>query len=107
MAIGMYFFARLGASSGSIPNSLFTDQLFGRWIAAIDPESSGILPERKIRSAVRALYKNNIVEDPGQQFRGWVNGMQEGHVPDMSGRHARTFWLGAADQPRFSARHGR
>ncbi len=89
------FFRTPGASSGSIPNSLFTDQLFGRWIAAIDPESSGILPERKIHSAVRALYKNNIVDDPRQQFRGWVNGMQEGHVPDMSGRHARTFWLGA------------
>ena len=89
------FFRTPGASSGSIPNSLFTDQLFGRWIAAIDPESRGVLPKRKIHSAVWALYKNNIVDDPSQQFRGWVNGMQEGHVPDMSGRHARTFWLGA------------
>jgi uncharacterized protein (DUF608 family) len=89
------FFRTPGASGGGIPNSLFTDQLFGRWIAAIDPESRGVLPERKIHSAVWALYKNNIVDDPTQHFRGWVNGMQEGHVPDMSGRHAQTFWLGA------------
>lgn len=88
------FFRTPGASSGSIPNSLFTDQLFGRWVAAIDADSRGILPDRKIHSAVLALYKNNAVDDPAQHFRGWVNGMQEGHVPDMSGRHARTFWLG-------------
>jgi uncharacterized protein (DUF608 family) len=88
------FFRTPGASSDSIPDSFFTDQLFGRWVAAIDPTSQGVLPEPKIHSAVMALYKNNVVDDPAHHFRGWVDGMQAGHVPDMSGRHARTFWIG-------------
>ncbi len=88
------FFRTPGADAGSIPDSLFTDQLFGRWVAAIDPASAGVLPEEKIHSAVMALYKNNAVDDPAHHFRGWVDGMQWGHVPDLSGRHARTFWVG-------------
>jgi uncharacterized protein (DUF608 family) len=88
------FFRTPGADSGSIPDSLFTDQLFGRWVTAIDPTSQGVLPEAKIHSAVMALYKNNAVDDPANHFRGWVDGMQWKHVPDMSGRHARTFWVG-------------
>jgi len=88
------FYRTPGASNGSIPDSLFTDQLFGRWVAAIDPASQGVLPKQKIHSAVLALYKNNAVDDPEQHFRGWVNGMQAGHIPDMSGEHGHTFWLG-------------
>jgi uncharacterized protein (DUF608 family) len=88
------FFRTPGASSDSVPDSYFTDQLFGRWVAAIDPTSQGILPDAKIHSAVMALYKNNAVDDPAQHFRGWVDGMQQGHKPDMSGRHSRTFWIG-------------
>jgi uncharacterized protein (DUF608 family) len=88
------FFRTPGANEGSIPDSFFTDQLFGRWVAAIDRTSEGVLPEPKIHSAVLALYKNNVVDDPAHHFRGWVDGMQEGQVPDMSGRHARTFWIG-------------
>jgi uncharacterized protein (DUF608 family) len=88
------FYRTPGADSGSIPDSLFSDQLFGRWVAAIDPASQGVLPDPKIHSAVMALYKNNAVDDPAHHFRGWVDSMQEGRVPDMSGRHARTFWIG-------------
>jgi hypothetical protein len=88
------FYRTPGASGGSLPDSLFTDQLFGAWVMAIDPRSGGILPEAKIHSAVMALYRNNAVEDPSQHFRGWVDGMQEGHIPDMSGKHSRTFWIG-------------
>ncbi|HEV2618582.1 MAG TPA: hypothetical protein VGU23_01430, partial [Acidobacteriaceae bacterium] len=88
------FFRTPGAASGSIPDSLFTDQLFGRWVTAIDPSSAGVLSDEKIHSAVMALYKNNAVDDPAHHFRGWSDSMQEGHVPDMSGRHARTFWIG-------------
>jgi hypothetical protein len=88
------FYPTPGASSGSIPDSLFTDQLFGRWVSAIDFSSQGVLPEPKIHEAVLSLYKNNVIDDPAQHFRGWVDGMQAGHVPDMSGRHSRTFWIG-------------
>jgi uncharacterized protein (DUF608 family) len=88
------FYRTPGASSGSIPDSLFTDQLFGRWVTAIDPSSRGVLPESKIHSALMAVYRNNVVDDRTLHFRGWVDGMQEGHVPDMSARHSRTFWIG-------------
>jgi uncharacterized protein (DUF608 family) len=88
------FYRTPGASSDSIPDSLFTDQLFGRWVAAIDSTSQNVLPEPKIHRALMAVYKNNVVDDPTLHFRGWVDGMQEGHVPDMSARHSRTFWIG-------------
>jgi uncharacterized protein (DUF608 family) len=88
------FYRTPGANPGSIADSFFTDQLFGKWVTAIDFKSQGVLPQEKIHSALLALYRNNVVVDPSQHFRGWVDGMQAGHIPDMSGRHSRTFWIG-------------
>jgi uncharacterized protein (DUF608 family) len=88
------FYPTPGSDRGGAADSLFTDQLFGRWVVAIDPKASGVLSEDKIHGALLALYKNNLVEDSSQHFRGWVDSMQQGHVPDVSGEHAETFWLG-------------
>lgn len=90
------FYRTEGADKGSTPESLFTDQLFGRWVSAIDVAATNVLPADKISLALQTLYTNNLVEDKAQGFRGWVNGMKPGRVPDVdTGYHARTCWFGA------------
>jgi uncharacterized protein (DUF608 family) len=90
------FYRTDGADKASTPESLFTDQLFGRWVSAIDVAATNVLPAEKMSLALQTLYTNNLVEDPTQGFRGWVNGMKPGHVPDTdTGYHSRTFWFGA------------
>lgn len=90
------FYRTEGADAGSTPESLFTDQLFGRWVSAIDIAATNVLPADKISMALQTLYTNNLVEDQAQGFRGWVNGMKPGRVPDTdTGYHARTCWFGA------------
>jgi hypothetical protein len=97
--LGGYYrcFARTpGASDASVPEAVFTDQLFGRWVLLVDHESAGVLPERRVQSALATVYTNNVLEDASTGFRGWVNGKLPGGAPDLvSGYHARTCWLGA------------
>ncbi len=90
------FYRTEGADLGSTPETLFTDQLFGRWVVAIDQAATGDgLPDAKIKQALRTLYTHNLVDDPVQKFRGWVNGMKPARIPDTTtGYHARTFWFG-------------
>jgi uncharacterized protein (DUF608 family) len=96
---GGYFrcFHRLpNASTASEPESVFTDQLFGRWMALLDARSATVLPEVLVSRALRTCFDNNLVEDQSSGFRGWANGMLPGRRPDAaSGYHARTCWLGA------------
>jgi len=96
---GGYFrcFQRLPASSAaSEPESVFTDQLFGRWMALIDAQSGAVLPAELVSRALKTCFDNNLVEDHRTGFRGWTNGMLPGRRPDAtSGYHARTCWLGA------------
>jgi uncharacterized protein (DUF608 family) len=90
------FFRTPGASDASVPEAVFTDQLFGRWVLLTDHESDGVLPRDRIQATLRTVYANNVVEDHASGFRGWVNGMLPGGKPDAtSGYHARTCWLGA------------
>ncbi|MDD4821744.1 MAG: GH116 family glycosyl hydrolase [Bacteroidales bacterium] len=91
------FYRTEGSSQENTPETLFTDQLFGQWVAAIDRNAKDILPSEKIKSALTSLYINNQVEDKKQNFRGWVNGMKPNRVPDytINGYHARTCWFGA------------
>lgn len=85
-----------GASDASVPETVFTDQLFGRWVVLVDQESREILPDDRIQSALRTIYSNNLLEDSASGFRGWANGVLPGKRPDVtSGYHARTCWLGA------------
>jgi len=85
-----------GANPSSTPDTLFTDQLFGRWVLGIDRAAfEGGLPKEKIKTALQTLYTHNLADDPAQNFRGWVNGMKPGRIPDTTtGYHARAFWFG-------------
>jgi uncharacterized protein (DUF608 family) len=90
------FYRTEGASQESTPETLFTDQLFGLWVAAIDKKAKDVLPADKINMALHSLYTNNVMEDKAQGFRGWVNGMKPNRVPDVTtGYHSRTCWFGS------------
>jgi len=91
------FYRTEGSATENTPETLFTDQLFGLWVAAIDRNAKEVLPSDKVKLALNSLYINNMVEDKAQNFRGWVNGMKPNHVPDytINGYHARTCWFGA------------
>jgi hypothetical protein len=65
-------------------------------VLLLDETSGSVLPPERIATALRTVYENNLLDDPENDFRGWVNGMLPGRRPDMtSGYHARTCWLGA------------
>lgn len=85
-----------GADTSSTPETIFTDQLFGRWVLGVDRAAfEGGLPKEKIKTALQTLYTHNLAENPAQNFRGWVNGMNPGRVPETNtGYHARAFWFG-------------
>ncbi len=89
------FFRTPDAEPISVPDSAFTDQLFGKWAIAIDPESESVLPKEKVTLALETLYKHNLIDDPGRNFRGWVNGLLPGRKPDMAhgGYHAWVCWI--------------
>jgi uncharacterized protein (DUF608 family) len=90
------FFRTPGASDTSVPDTVFTDQLFGRWCLLLDHDSAGVLPGGHVEAALRTIYVNNLLEDAATGFRGWVNGKLPDGSPDMkSGYHVRTCWLGA------------
>jgi uncharacterized protein (DUF608 family) len=90
------FFRTPGSSDASVPDAVFTDQLFGRWVLLIDRGSARVLDEERTRRALLTIYENNLLDDPASRFRGWVNGMLPGGKPDMqSGYHSRTCWFGA------------
>jgi uncharacterized protein (DUF608 family) len=90
------FFRTPGAADASVPEAVFTDQLFGRWVLLVDHDSAGVLPAGRVESALRTIHANNLLEDADTGFRGWVNGKLPNGEPDtQSGYHARTCWLGA------------
>jgi len=90
------FFRTPEVSAASVPEAVFTDQLFGRWVLLIDHEAEGVLPPARVKAALQTVYRNNVREDAPSGFRGWVNGMLPNGTPDIvSGYHARTCWLGA------------
>jgi uncharacterized protein (DUF608 family) len=82
------------AAAGGVPETLFSDQLFGKWVVTIAADLPSVLPEDKIRTALTTLYRHNLIDDPERGFRGWVNGLRPGRVIDRSGYHAFVFWIG-------------
>ncbi|NLX05947.1 MAG: hypothetical protein GXY33_12480 [Phycisphaerae bacterium] len=78
------------ASRLSTPDSLFTDQLFGRWAVLIDANVPDLLPREKVEQALLTLYRHNLIEDPKAGFRGWVNGLLPGRRRDTTGFDAET-----------------
>ena len=81
------------AAATGVPETVFTDQLFGKWAVAIAADPHPVLPEAKVRTALATLYRHNLIDDPERGFRGWVNGLQPGRVIDHSGYHAYVFWI--------------
>ncbi len=89
------FYRTEGSDKSSTADSVFSDQLFGKWVLSIDPSAESVLPADKVRRALKTIYSHNLVEDPKQNFRGWANGMLPDGRPDVTtGYHAKTFWLG-------------
>lgn len=91
------FYRTEGARDVSIPESVFTDQMFGRWLLLIEKDLDPILPLERIRKSVSYIYRNNLIDDPGNHFRGWVNGKLPDNVPCIDDRqyHVKTCWMGA------------
>lgn len=90
------FYRTPHASQANVAEASFLDQLIGKWVLAIDRDLPELLPAEKVRQALQSLYRNNLVYDPENGFRGWANGMLPDGKPDLeSGYHSRTCWLGA------------
>ena len=91
------FYRTEGARDVSIPESVFTDQMFGRWLMLIEKDLDPIISLEQIRKSVLYIYHNNVIDDPENHFRGWSNGQLPDHVPCMDDRqyHVKTCWLGA------------
>ena len=75
-------------------DSLFLEQMFGRWGGARIAGSTELFAPERVRSALNLLYANNLVT-AAERFRGWANGMLPGHRPDLCASHAKTCWIGA------------
>ncbi len=91
------FYRTEGSRDVSIPESVFTDQLFGRWLLLIEKDLDPILSLDKIRKSVGYIYQNNVIDDPENNFRGWSNGKLPDNVPCIDDRqyHVKTCWMGA------------
>ena len=91
------FYRTEGAREVSIPESVFTDQMFGRWLLLIEKDLDPIIDPEKIQKSVRYIYKNNLIDDPENNFRGWSNGKLPDNVPCIDDRqyHVKTCWMGA------------
>jgi len=84
-----------GAPPRNIPESVFSDQLFGKWMLLLDSRACEILPANKVKQALTTIYHHNLLDDPKRGFRGWTNGRKPDGSMDPSGAHAKTCWIGA------------
>jgi uncharacterized protein (DUF608 family) len=89
------FYRTADAQPLSVPESVFTDQLFGKWAMLIDSDADTVLPKEKVAASLKTLYTHNLIEDPTRDFRGWVNGLLPGRKAEMTADayHARVFWI--------------
>lgn len=89
------FYRTPTAHKSGNPTTIFTDQLFGRWMLGIVKDANGVLPVDKVKSAIYSIYKHNLIVDEKADFRGWANALKPGRNIDKSGEHAYMFWFGA------------
>jgi uncharacterized protein (DUF608 family) len=88
------FYRTPDAEKISVPESAFTDQLFGKWAVGIDPEAETVLPADKVKLALETLYQYNLIDDREAGFRGWVNGLLPGRKKEPSDQyHAYVCWI--------------
>ncbi|MBN2640675.1 MAG: hypothetical protein JXR78_03395 [Victivallales bacterium] len=85
------FYRTPEADKGSVPESVFSDQLFGRWAVSLDTGVNSVLPEENIKKALKKIYQHNMVKDGN--FKGWVNGRLPDGSTDDSGSHSKVFWV--------------
>lgn len=91
------FYRTEGAREVSIPESVFTDQLFGWWLLLIEKDLEQLIPWDMVRKSLLYIYKNNLIVDPDNHFKGWSNGKLPDGVPCIDDRmyHVKTCWLSA------------
>lgn len=91
------FYRTEGASQVSVPESAFTDHLFGRWLLLIERDLDSLLPMEMIRKSAEFVYRNNLIDDPEHDFRGWSNGRLPDGTPcmDQKQHHVKSCWIGA------------
>lgn len=91
------FYRTENAKDLSIPESIFTDQMFGRWLMLIERGMDDILPIDMIKKSLKYVYKNNLIDDKKNNFRGWSNGRLPDGGPccDSKQYHVKTCWMGA------------
>lgn len=89
------FYRTEGSVEASIPESVFTDQMFGRWLLLTERNLESILPMDMIKQSTEYVYKNNLIDDKENDFRGWSNGKLPNGVPcyDNKQYHAKTCWI--------------
>lgn len=91
------FYRTEGGSQVSVPESAFTDHLFGRWLLLIERNLDALLPMEMIRKSAEFVYHNNLIDDPEHDFRGWSNGRLPDGTPcmDQKQHHVKSCWIGA------------
>ena len=81
----------------NVQDTVFSDQMFGRWLLLIEKDLDSLLPKEMIEKSLNYIYENNLIDDKENGMRGWSNGMLKNHVP--CGKDAEwftnTWWLGA------------
>lgn len=84
-----------GSNTVSIPESVFTDQMFGRWLMLIERNYDELLPHEMIKKSTEYVYRNNLIDDKENNFRGWSNGRLPGGKPcyDNKQWHVKTCWI--------------
>ena len=89
------FYRTKGSKEVSIPESVFTDQMFGRWLLLIERNLESLLPINMVKKSTEYVYKNNLIDDQENGFRGWANGKLPGGKPcyDNKQYHAKTCWI--------------
>ena len=91
------FYRTEGGLQVSVPESAFTDHLFGRWLLLIERNLDALLPMEMIRKSAEFVYHNNLIDDPEHDFRGWSNGRLPDGTPcmDQKQHHVKSCWIGA------------
>ena len=91
------FYRTEGGSQVSVPESAFTDHLFGRWLLLLERNLDALLPMEMIRKSAEFVYHNNLIDDPEHDFRGWSNGRLPDGTPcmDQKQHHVKSCWIGA------------
>ena len=91
------FYRTPNAEKLSIEDTVFSDQLFGRWLLLIERELSSLVPMEMVEKSLKYVYVNNLIDDKENGFRGWANGMLKNRVPccDNEQYHVKTCWFGA------------